>query len=204
MDTHSKRVSIHPIITNAMEITNIVASTTRAIPKFQLFCSHYISMCSTSSYAPYQWLYPGTYQPLQSICVLLTDLLRNTDSPEANKSREVVEGIFTLLSPEGRITVSGRRESTASRQVSNGARMSWIILDKLRKRVWRVMGLDATVMWGRNLGYPEVTGWWVENHGGFSTERRGYGSENSSEAQFTFPQAGQNNQFMTPGMNMPE
>jgi hypothetical protein len=51
-------------------------------------------MCTTESYLPYWWLYPGAYQPLQPVAVLLTDLLNKPQSLEASKSRALLEKTF--------------------------------------------------------------------------------------------------------------
>jgi hypothetical protein len=56
--------------------------------------------------------------------------------------------LFSLLGPEGRITTG---ESGSQRYFSGTSRGAWSLLDKLRKKVWRQLGLDTNVMWSRGL-----------------------------------------------------
>ena len=56
-------------------------------------------MCTTNSFRPYHWLYPGHYQPLHAAAVLLSDLLRNPQSPEAGLSMSLIDRLFSLSTP---------------------------------------------------------------------------------------------------------
>lgn len=126
----------------------------RVIPRFQSFLSIFIKMCTTDSYLPFQWLYPGAYQPLQCVAVLLIDLLKAPVSPEAAKSQSLLENIFSLLGPEGRIS-SGTLNVTSwpnQRYASAGAKQAWMRLEKLRSKVWQKLGLDHSVLWARTIG----------------------------------------------------
>ena len=126
----------------------------RAIPRFQSFLSIFIRMCTTESYLPFQWLYPGAYQPLQCVAVLLIDLLKAPLSPEASKSQALLENIFSLLGPEGRITNGTLNVASwpNQRYASAGARQAWMRLEKLRSKVWQKLGLDHSVLWARTVG----------------------------------------------------
>jgi hypothetical protein len=125
----------------------------RAIPRFQSFLSIFIDMCTTESYLPYHWLYPGAYQPLQPVAVLLIDLLRNPQSKESAKSRALVERTFSLLGPNGRVTNTSLSMSCwpDQRHVSTGAKQAWMRLEKLRLKVWQKLGLDHNVLWMRSI-----------------------------------------------------
>jgi len=118
----------------------------RAIPKIQAFMRTYIVMCNTSLFRPFQWLYPGTFQPLQPTAALLIDMRKNPMSPDVRESRVLLHKLFSLLGPEGRITTG---ESGSQRSFSGTSRGAWSLLDKLRKKVWRQLGLDSSVMWSR-------------------------------------------------------
>jgi hypothetical protein len=126
----------------------------RAIPRFQSFLTIFIRMCTTISYLPFQWLYPGAYQPLQPVAVLLVDLLKEPHSTEAHESQVLLEKIFSLLGPGGRITNTDSNPVTWSdqRHASKGAKQSWARLEKLRSKVWQKLGLDASVLWTRTIG----------------------------------------------------
>lgn len=127
-----------------------------AIPKFQSMTRIFVEMCNTQPYRPFQWLYPGSYQPLQPTAVLLIDLMRNPKSPEAKKSRALLEMIFSLLGPEGRMTVaSDRLGGVKHRNVPSRAKEAWARLDRLRKKVWKALGLESSVMWSRSISPPQ-------------------------------------------------
>ncbi|KZF22418.1 hypothetical protein L228DRAFT_201510, partial [Xylona heveae TC161] len=121
----------------------------KAIPRFQSFLSIFIDMSSTESYLPFQWLYPGAYQPLQPVAVLLIDLFHNPHSTEAQKSRRLLERTFSLLGPEGRITNGTSHVACwpEQRHASAGAKQAWMRLERLRSRVWQKLGLDSSVLW---------------------------------------------------------
>lgn len=125
----------------------------RAIPRFQSFLSIFINMCTTENYLPFQWLYPGAYQPLQCVTVLLIDLLNAPQSLEASKSQSLLENTFALLGPEGRVT-NGTLNVTSfpnQRFTSAGAKQAWMRLEKLRLKVWQKLGLDHSVLWARTI-----------------------------------------------------
>ena len=120
----------------------------RAIPKIQAFMRTYIAMCNTPLFRPFQWLYPGTFQPLQPTAALLIDMRKNPMSPDARESRVLLDILFSLLGPEGRITTG---ENGSQRYFSGTSRGAWSLLDKLRGKVWRQLGLDPSVMRPRGL-----------------------------------------------------
>lgn len=123
---------------------------TEAIPHFQSYVGTFLRLCSiSSSYDHFHWLYPGAYQPLQQAAVLLVDLAREPESKEAEESMVLLERVFALLGPEGRISVSP--VGAERRMSSKGAKNSWARLERLRKEVWKKLGLDADVMWARTI-----------------------------------------------------
>ncbi|KFY16394.1 hypothetical protein V492_01379 [Pseudogymnoascus sp. VKM F-4246] len=141
----------HPVMRHSNLWTELRA---RAIPRFQSFLSIFINMCTTENYLPFQWLYPGAYQPLQCVTVLLIDLLNAPQSPEASKSQSLLENTFALLGPEGRITNGTLKDSSwpNQRYSSVGAKQAWMRLEKLRLKVWQKLGLDHSVLWARTIG----------------------------------------------------
>jgi len=113
----------------------------------------FITMCSSPLYRPFHWLYPGSWQPLQPTAALLIDMRKNPTSPDARESRVILDMLFSLLGPEGRIT-AGTGEgyvNVGQRYMANSSMGAWSLLDKLRKKVWRQLGLDSSVMWSRGL-----------------------------------------------------
>ena len=110
-------------------------------------------MSTTESYLPYQWLYPGAYQPLQPVAVLLIDLLNNPTSEESTKSQALLQQTFSMLGPEGRITngVLSMNCWSDHRYASAGSKQAWMRLEKLRSKVWQKLGLDHNVLWMRSI-----------------------------------------------------
>jgi len=81
---------------------------------------------------------------------------RNPTSADARESRVILDMLFSLLGPEGRIT-AGTGEgyvNIGQRYMANSSIGAWSLLDKLRKKVWRQLGLDCSVMWSRGLSEP--------------------------------------------------
>jgi hypothetical protein len=130
-----------------------MAELYRAIPRFQSFLAIFIDISTTESYAPYQWLYPGAYQPLQPVAVLLIDLLNNPKSEESARSRALLEKAFSMLGPGGRMTNGslGVNCWPDQRYASGGSKQAWMRLEKLRSKVWQKLGLDHNVLWMRSI-----------------------------------------------------
>lgn len=103
----------------------------------------FIRMSTNQAYNPYQWLYPGNYQPLQSVSALLVDLLHQPFAIEACESRRLLDSAFSLVGPDGRVTASGYDGSSF---VSH--KDVWQRLENLRKKVWAKLGLDYSMHWG--------------------------------------------------------
>lgn len=59
--------------------------------------------------------------------------------------------LFSLLGPEGRITAGEGHINVGQRYMPSSTVGAWSLLDKLRKKVWRQLGLDSSVMWSRGL-----------------------------------------------------
>ena len=106
----------------------------------------FIRMSTSQSYKPYQWLYPGNYQPLQAVSVLLVDMLHHPAAPETVESRRLIDSIFSLIGPDGRVTASG---SDGSSHIS--PRDVWQRLENLRRKVWAKMGLDYSMHWHQSF-----------------------------------------------------
>ena len=102
-------------------------------------------MCTTQSFRPFFWIYPGLYQPLQATALLLADLLKRPTSPEAQRSRVLVEGVFSLLGPDGRVV--GKQEGIVPQGVGSGGRQAWTMLRRLREKAWEKAGLKSNMVW---------------------------------------------------------
>ena len=103
-------------------------------------------MVTSDSFRPYHWLYPGLYQPLHAAVVLLSDLLRAPQSPEAGRSLVLIDKMFSLISPNDGV-VSEDNGVLTERHLSEGGQEAWALLRRLRKRAWENMGRDPDVLW---------------------------------------------------------
>lgn len=97
-------------------------------------------------FRPYHWLYPGLYQPLHAAAVLLSDLLRKPQSPEAENSMALIDTMFSLNLPKHGV-VSEENGIVSERNLSEGGQEAWTFLRRLRQRAWGATGRDHTVLW---------------------------------------------------------
>lgn len=67
----------------------------QSLPKIH---AKFLEMCTSDPFRPYHWLYPGLYQPLHAAVVLLSDLPRAPQSPEAGQSLVLSDKMFSLIS----------------------------------------------------------------------------------------------------------
>jgi hypothetical protein len=114
----------------------------RAIQKFQTYISIFIDMCNSRSYNIFQWFYPGIFQPLQPASSLLVDLLRNPESKEAAESRRLMEVLFSLIGPEGRLTRVHNGNFSSLRRPSYRVKQAWLHFNELRRAVWKELRFD--------------------------------------------------------------
>lgn len=91
-------------------------------------------------------MYPGNYQPLQAMAVVLTDLVDNPTSNEAFRSRQLVDSIFSLLGDSGGV-VAEHDGHLIERKLPASGKECWTMLWALRRRAWRSMGVDPSVIW---------------------------------------------------------
>ncbi|KAK5994272.1 Transcription factor yanR-like protein [Cladobotryum mycophilum] len=112
----------------------------------QGFIQNFCDMCTSDAFRPYHWLYPGVYQPLHAVVVLLSDLLRVPKSPEAEQSICLVDKLFTLITPTSGI-VSEESGVLAERDLSDGGKEAWSLLRRLRKKTWETLGRDPDTFW---------------------------------------------------------
>ncbi|KGB80029.2 hypothetical protein CNBG_5785 [Cryptococcus deuterogattii R265] len=119
----------------------------RALPHFQYFLALFLEMTTNPSYRPFHWLYPGSYQPLQPCAVLLSDLSAHPHSSDKTLSMQLIDRVFSLLGPTGRLVSPGSYQSLPS---LTGAKQVWTVLEKLRAKVWHDLGYDHTLFWAEN------------------------------------------------------
>jgi hypothetical protein len=92
-------------------------------------------------------MYPGTYQPLQAVSLLLADLLQHPHNDDANLSRGLVDAIFDLYqADEGVVS----QNDPPKRQLSPSGREAWLMLARTRQQALQQVGLDHHVLFPSN------------------------------------------------------
>jgi hypothetical protein len=106
-------------------------------------------MCETTAFEVFHWMYPGTYQPLQPLSILLADLLKHPYSDEAEASRGLVDAAFELYQvDQGLISLetSDRHQHFHKRHLTNLGREAWLMLLRTRKKALEQTGFDPHVL----------------------------------------------------------
>ncbi|EXJ83554.1 hypothetical protein A1O1_07177 [Capronia coronata CBS 617.96] len=110
------------------------------------FMRKFISLATDPDLEPFRWTWPAMHGPLHAAMISLVDLYERPDSVEAPRSRELIDGIFSLSAPELGI-VGGPNGVTAQRPMREGGLEAWDMLRALRSAAWQRAGLDPTVLW---------------------------------------------------------
>jgi hypothetical protein len=93
-------------------------------------------------------MYPGTYQPLQAVSLLLADLLRHPHSDDADLSRGLIDAIFELYQVDEGIV---SQNDPPRRQLSPSGRDAWTMLMRTRQKALQQVGMDHHVLFPSNL-----------------------------------------------------
>lgn len=89
-------------------------------------------------------MYPGTYQPLQAVSLLIADLLKRPHSNEAESSRGFIDRVFEMYSIDHGIV--GQTGSFMKRSLSTEGRSTWRILARARRKALDMVGEDAHIL----------------------------------------------------------
>jgi hypothetical protein len=93
-------------------------------------------------------MYPGTYQPLQAVSLLLADLLQHPHSDEADLSRGLIDAVFGLYQVDEGIV---SQNEPPKRQLSPSGRDAWTMLAQTRQRALQQVGMDHHVLFPSNV-----------------------------------------------------
>lgn len=88
-------------------------------------------------------MYPGTYQPLQALSLLLADLLQYPHADEASESRGLVDAAFDLYQADEGIV---SQNSPPRRKLSSSGKDAWSILSRTRKKALANINQDPYVL----------------------------------------------------------
>ncbi|KAL1303170.1 hypothetical protein AAFC00_006597 [Neodothiora populina] len=101
-------------------------------------------LCTTPQFAYFSWMYPGTYQPLQPLSLILADLIEEPKSDEAETSIGLVDAMFALYQVGEGVTSSGSQPTpnpsssatTASSRLRSGTQTRRRFLSRAGQEVW--------------------------------------------------------------------
>jgi hypothetical protein len=114
-----------------------------AVKHAQAFLQLFLRICNDAISEPFHWMYPGIYQPLQAMSLLLADLLQRPYSDEASLSRGLIDACFgTYQVDEGVVSQS----DSPRRQLSSLGKDAWSMLVRTRKKALDLIGQDHHVL----------------------------------------------------------
>ena len=93
-------------------------------------------------------MYPGTYQPLQALSLLLADLLQHPYSDNAALSHGIVDLAFELYQVDGGII---SQYDPPQRRLSPSGRDAWALLVRTRRKALEQVGMDHHVVTPSNV-----------------------------------------------------
>ena len=149
-------------------------SRSEAVRHCHEFLRLFLRLCMEPDFEHFHWMYPGTYQPLQPVSILLADLIEapapgveagSSSAAPSKRLREISRGlidqILTLYQMDHGIvdryqySVPGSTQQIATparvisprRNLSIVGREAWEFLLRTRERVCRRAGEDPHVLW---------------------------------------------------------
>ncbi|OAL47427.1 hypothetical protein IQ07DRAFT_646375 [Pyrenochaeta sp. DS3sAY3a] len=126
---------------------------TSAVVHAQAFLQLFIRLCNDPTSVPFHWMYPGIYQPLQATSLLIADLLKFPNSPEAPLSRGLIDAVFDQFEvDEGLISIA----APLPRQLSGTGRDAWNMLAAGRKKALSMASEDPHVLLPSRCSYSDI------------------------------------------------
>lgn len=88
-------------------------------------------------------MYPGTYQPLQALSIMLADLMEHPHSDRGGESRGLIDATFELYEVDEGIV---DQYSGNSRRLTPYGREAWSLLLRTRRKALEKVGKDPHVL----------------------------------------------------------
>ncbi|KAJ5998118.1 hypothetical protein N7499_005503 [Penicillium canescens] len=139
------------------------------------FMKKFIQLATDPDFQPFQWSWPGNHQPMHATMIMLIDLYERPHSPEASKSRALIDRILALSGPDGGV-VGGEDGVSTQRPLKDGGREAWDMIRRLRQKAWQKAGLNPQMLWTEQdqiqagvsspAGDPHVDGPLYASHSG--------------------------------------
>ncbi|KAJ5625252.1 transcriptional regulator family: Fungal Specific TF [Penicillium lagena] len=110
------------------------------------FMEKFIQLATDPDFQPFHWSWPGNHQPMHATMIMLIDLYERPYSPEASKSRALIDRILALSGPDGGV-VGGEDGVSTQRPLKDGGREAWSMIRRLRQKAWQKAGLNPEMLW---------------------------------------------------------
>jgi hypothetical protein len=104
------------------------------------------------NFQAFQWCWPGRYQPLHALMILIREIDQNPRGPSVRTYIAIVDQALALCSPSGGLTVTDRN-GLVHRQLNDGGSEAWDLINRLRARVWTKCGADPDILPSRQEVY---------------------------------------------------
>lgn len=88
-------------------------------------------------------MYPGTYQPLQAVSLLVADLLQRPRSDDSELSRGVVDRVFEMYDVDHGIV---NQDDPVQRDLSVQGKIAWTMLARARRKALELVGDDPHIL----------------------------------------------------------
>jgi len=115
-----------------------------AVKHAQAFLQLFTRVCNDPISEPFHWMYPGTYQPLQAVSLLLADLLQHPYGDDASLSRGLIDAVFELYQADEGIV---SENDPPQRHLSPTGKDAWTMLARTRRRALEQIGVDHHVLY---------------------------------------------------------
>lgn len=115
----------------------------------------FAQLCTNPQFANFSWMYPGTYQPLQPLSLILADLIEKPESEEVDTSIGLVDAMFALYQVGEGVTNPGTlpgpsssrtRSNVRRRNLSPAGQEAWSFLVSARRKALLQLGQDPHVL----------------------------------------------------------
>lgn len=123
-----------------------------------------------SDFQPFHWAWPGKYQPLHALMVLIREVERNPADANSKLFREVVDEALALCGPNGSGLTYSDGPNLAVRNLTEGGSEAWDFIRALRRHAWVRAGADPDVMFTREEVFERVLERGRTNRVGFIEE----------------------------------
>lgn len=133
----------HPFFSQGSTDDADLAVKLSAVRHAQAFLYLFVHLCTLPRSEPFHWMYPGTYQPLQALSLLIADLLLRPRSDSAETSRGIVDRVFEMYSIDHGIV---NQNDPLKRNLSPGGKGAWLKLAQARRKALEQIGEEPHLL----------------------------------------------------------